>query len=345
MRRRVASCSSTALGLVVALVVGGTAAQDAPTGQAPSAAPVAPAASASDPATPPPSRWAADLDRLDEDVRLRLLAPSDPASHWVRGALDSTDIESQVTHFAAARTTMPQERLYLASLAAACLRPTQPVLPECDAVDRLADWARRDEDNGVPDILLADRARHRRQTDTMLAHLAEAAGKPRFDDYWARGTLVFWDYFKALPPAFDPAARAEAAMNYADAQDVAWPGALRAMCADPRSAANDALRAACASLGAALSERASSWLGRLTGITVAYRNSAASRQAEVEKARVGVNQRRARCDDQLHTRLDGLESADAARRSRAVAAADGWIRAQAQAGEVAACANLAGAGR
>ena len=35
----------------------------------------------------------------------------------------------------------------------------QPALPECDAIDRLADWATRDNDNGVPLLLLAERAR------------------------------------------------------------------------------------------------------------------------------------------------------------------------------------------
>src|SRR5436305_13480042 len=101
---------------------------------------------AHDPAAAVPSRWAGDFQRIDEDLHLRLLTPSDPRANWVRAALDKTDIASQVSHFSAARVAAPQEKLYLASLAMACLQPTLPVLPECDAVDRLADWARRDED-------------------------------------------------------------------------------------------------------------------------------------------------------------------------------------------------------
>jgi hypothetical protein len=88
-----------------------------------------------------------------------MLTANDPRSNWIAGQLDRGDIEAQVRHFAAARVAAPDNRLYLASLATACLEPVQPRLPECDSVDRLADWATRDTDNGSPALLLAERAR------------------------------------------------------------------------------------------------------------------------------------------------------------------------------------------
>jgi len=69
-------------------------------------------AEAHDPAATAPSRWAADFDRIDEDVRLRLLTPSDPRANWVRASLDKTDIASQVSHYTAARVAkiIPQHQ-------------------------------------------------------------------------------------------------------------------------------------------------------------------------------------------------------------------------------------------
>jgi len=298
---------------------------------------------ASDATAPTPSRWAGDLERIDEDLRLRLLTPNDPRGNWIRASLDKTDIQSQVTHYAAARTQGPNESLYLASLASACLQPTQPTLPECDAMDRLADWARRDEDNGVPSILLAERARQRKEVDTMVAHLTEAAGKPRFDEYWGRGVLAFWDYVRALPADYDPAAKAVAAVNYGVSQQVLWPDAVQAMCVNTRDRGNENVRAACAALGRALRERGSSWTARYIGVAVEYRNAPdAAARTRVESTRSSLNAVRARCNDAMLARFGGLESADPNVRTRDLAAGDAWIRAQAQYGEVGACEHLYG---
>src|SRR4051812_39890183 len=136
-----------------------------------------------------PSRWADDAARLDEQIRLRVLSADDPRSHWIAGQFDSTDIASRVRNYATARVAAPQERLYLASVAMACLQPVQPTLPECDAVDRLADWATRDPDNGLPMMLLAARASKRGDNDGTIAYLELAATKPRFDEYASRGGL------------------------------------------------------------------------------------------------------------------------------------------------------------
>jgi hypothetical protein len=219
------------------------------------------------------------------------------------------------------------------------------VLPECDAVDRLADWARRDEDNGVPSILLADRARRRGERDKMLEHLAEAAEKPRFDEYWSQGALTLWDYFRDARLEYDPAARAFAAIEYASELPVTWPTALQGLCANPRERGVEPVRAACARLGDALAQRASSWTGRLIGVTLAYRNAPdAQGQARAEASRNATNRLRARCEDVRRLRADGLESADAALRAREIAASDAWIRAQARYGEVVACERLASGG-
>jgi len=299
-------------------------------------------AEARDPASTQPSRWSADFDRIDDEVRLALLSPSDPRANWVRASLDKTDIASQATHYTAARTAVPQDKLYLASLATACLTPTLPVLPECDAVDRLADWARRDEDNGIPEILLADRARRRGERDAMVDYLAEAAGKPRFDDYWAQGALALWDYFRDSKLPYDPAARAFAALEYASELPVTWPTALQNICVSPREPLADTLRAACARVGDALASRASSWTGRLVGVVLATRNSPdAQVKSKAEASRDDANRLRARCEDARKARVDGIESPDAAQRTRDLAAIDDWIRQQARYGEVGACERLA----
>jgi hypothetical protein len=230
--------------------------------------------------------------------------------------------------------------LYLAALAGACLVPTQPVLADCAAVDRLADWARRDEDNGMPSILLANRARQHGEHDAMVAHLAEAAGKQRFDDYWGRGVLTFWDWFRALPLPFDPAAKAVAALTYAVEQPVPWQGAIQGLCANPRERANEALRKACVDVGNALARSGTTWSARVIGITVASRNAAGPGTQPLERARADTTGENARCDDERRARFAGLESADPAVRARSLDAGDQWVRLTAQYGEVTACARL-----
>src|SRR5678815_29597 len=74
-----------------------------------------------------PSRWQSDLERLDADLRLRLLTANEPRIDWLAGDIDSADVESQVRHYAAARIAAPGERLYLASLGIACLHPVRPL--------------------------------------------------------------------------------------------------------------------------------------------------------------------------------------------------------------------------
>ena len=172
-----------------------------------------------DTAPPAASRWQAEVAQLDDALRSRLLVATAPRANWLAAKLDHGDPENQVRRFASARVAAPDNRLYLAALATACMVPMQPLPAECDAVDRLADWATRDVDNGVPMLLLANRARQRNNATAMVAYLEEAARRPRFDDYWNMGALVIWEEVRALPGPADPAARAELAASYGAAYE------------------------------------------------------------------------------------------------------------------------------
>jgi hypothetical protein len=124
-----------------------------------------------EPPPAPPSRWQQDKEALDQAVRARALSASEPRDLWVSGQLETSDPWARVGALAQARTRVPGDKLYLGSLAMACLVPMQPLAPECDATDRLADWATRDDDNGVQALLLANRARQRNNAAAMVAFL------------------------------------------------------------------------------------------------------------------------------------------------------------------------------
>jgi len=297
-----------------------------------------------DPATAPVSRWQDDLDRIDGQVRLALMVPADPRANYVAGRLDHLDVESAARHFAAARVAAPQEGVYLSALATVCLQRVQPALPECDGVDRLADWASRDRDNGLPQLWLAERARKRGDRDAMVAYIAQAARAPRFDDYYAPGIVLFWEYFKTAPITVEPAARAEAALNYGRTVPFGWTEATVRTCLDPTER-TDALRAACLDLGSSMLERGSSLLARRNGTFLIERNAAdpAVRQ-KATAARAGLDLDNGRCDPGFEI-TPGLESADPAVRARAIASADAWVRAIGASGEAAACARRLAASR
>jgi len=285
----------------------------------------------------PPSRWQAQVDGLDEAFRSRMLTANEPRSNWIAGQLDQGDIESQVRHFAAARVAAPDNKLYLATLATACMQPVRPPLPECEAVDRLADWATRDRDNGWPALLLADRARQHRNAEAMLAFLQQAAAQPRFVEYWEAGSLEIWESVRGMPVEGEPAAKLELAVMYAMARSLAWPNAARATCMGSAERTTS-LRAACAELGAAMRERGSTWMSRLIGGRMAGANAAsAEAKAAADKKLASVRDSIAACSRSTGTILDGLESADAAARAKSVAEWDSWLRREAAVGEVRAC--------
>lgn len=289
---------------------------------------------------PAPSRWTGALNQLDADLRLRLMTASAPPAAWLAGELDETDIQNQVRHYAQARTAAPDVPLYQASLATACLVRTQPPLPECDAMDRLADWARRDRDNGVPGILLADRARQRGEIDLAAANLEQAAAAPRFDDYWSQGALHWWNYLQPLPLDFDPAVKAKAAANYATSRDLWWAPALHALCITA-SAKTPAIHDACAKLGDAMMTRATTFALQRAGARIAEANAGddgARKAAQTAQARILAAS--ARCAQARPDITGELESPAPEIRARGVAQFGAWASAQAKDGEVAACRNL-----
>ena len=285
----------------------------------------------------PPSRWQAQVDGLDEAFRARMLTATDPRSNWIAGQLDRGDIESQVRHFTAARVAAPDNKLYLTTLATACLEPVQPRLPECEAVDRLADWATRDADNGWPSLLLAERARQHRNQEAMLADLLHAAAQPRFAEYWEAGSLEFWEAVRAIPVDGEDAAKLELAVMYAMTRSLAWPNAARATCLGT-GGRTDAVRAACAQLGAAMRERGSTWMSRLIGGRLVQNNAgSADAKAAAEKSLASIRAQIFACSRATGPILEGLQATDGTTRAKAVAEWDRWLRREAAIGEAQAC--------
>ncbi len=241
---------------------------------------------------------------LDQALRARALVSSAPRDLWIAAQLDAVDPWQRVTALAEARARAPDEKLFVASLAMACLAPLQPLPPECDATDRLADWATRDADNGVPSLLLADRARRRNNTASMAAFLEEAAMRPRFDDYENRGALIVWETVRSLPGTVDPAARAEAAAAFGAGHASQVPAMLQALCRDAARVA-DNIRTACANAGNAAAQRGSSWSLRIAGAKLAERAQASERAAAgVRRAATRLRVRAGGQSDRAGTRVE-----------------------------------------
>lgn len=288
----------------------------------------------------PASRWQPELDRLDADLRLRLLTTNEPRSAWLAGDLETTDIEAQVRQFAAARIAAPGERLYLASLGIACLQPVRPTLAPCDAVDRLADWARRDVDNGVPMLLLAGRARQRGEADLAATFVEQAALAPRFDDYWSQGAARWWSYLRGYDAGVDPAAKAKAALTYGSMRDLAWAAPLRALCAEPGSRV-ERMRIACANAGQALASRGSTFALRRAGARIAEINASDAPARSAAQARhARILAMTASCAQATPDFNAALEAAQPAQRATAIDQFTAWAGAQSDLGEVGACERL-----
>ena len=290
---------------------------------------------------PPPaaSRWQAEIAVLDDSMRARLLVATDPRGNWLAAKLDNGDPDAQVRRFASARVARPDSKLFLATLAMACMAPLQPLPDECDAVDRLADWATRDVDNGVPMLLLANRSRQRNNATAMVAYLEEAARRPRFDDYWNQGALAIWEEVRALPGAADPAARAELAASYGAAYEPYAARAMDSLCRDAQTAA-DAVRAACVNAGMAAAQRGATWSLRTAGARLAERSAGAGPAQDKARQQLADVQRQSYdCAASGNAVAAALDAADPAARARAVTQWETRLAQDARDGEVAACAG------
>ena len=289
--------------------------------------------------TPPPaaSRWQSEVAQLDDSMRAHLLVATDPRGSWLAAKLDNGDPDAQVRRFASARVARPDSKLFLATLAMACMAPLQPLPDECDAVDRLADWATRDVDNGVPMLLLANRSRQRNNPTAMVAYLEEAAQRPRFDDYWNQGALVIWEEVRALPGPADPAARAELAASYGAAYEPYAARVIESLCRDAQKAA-EAVRAACVNAGMAAAQRAATWSLRSAGARLAERSAAAGPAQDSARQQLADVQRQSYgCAASGNAVGAALQAADPAARGRAVAQWEARLAQEARDGEVAAC--------
>lgn len=289
-----------------------------------------------DPASAPPSRWQAERDQMDSALRANGLVANDPRSRWLAGQLGADDPVAQAANFAQARQAAPGDKLYLSSLAIACLAPVQPLPDECQATDRLADWATRDTDNGVPSLLMAERARRRNNAASEAAFLEEAAQRPRFDDYGAAAAVAIWEAVRALPGG-DPAAKAELAASYGLLREPYTVRQMAGLCRDPARMA-DNVRAACYAAGNAVAQRASTWALRIAGARLAERSATPGAElAKAQAQRADVQRQALDCADAGNAVAAALESGDATVRAKAVAQWEARLVQEARVGEAAAC--------
>ncbi len=290
-----------------------------------------------EPAPAPPSRWQAERDALDQAFRSHLSTATTPRERWIEATWGDADPWVRADALADVRRRVPDETLYIASLAIACLAPLQPLPAACDGVDRLADWALRDADNGVPTLLLADRARRRNNGAAMVAYLGEAATRLRFDDYADRAAWLVWEAIRDLPGAASPAARVELANDYIRAHPSYAAQRIASLCRAP-APMPDPAGAACLAAGHALAGRAATWALRSAGAHLAERSSDAGTRTAAQQ-QVSMVQRRAfECTEAGQAIVARLQAADAATRAGAVGQWETRLREQARFGEATTCA-------
>lgn len=288
-----------------------------------------------DPAPAPPSRWQAERDQMDSALRAGGLVANDPRSQWLAGQLGADDPVAQVASFAQARQAVPGDKLYLSSLAIACLAPVQPLPDECQAIDRLADWATRDLDNGVPSLLMAERARRRNNTASEIAFLEEAAQRPRFDDYGSAAAVAIAEAVRALPGG-EPAAKAELTASYGLLREPYAVRQIAVLCRDPARNV-DNVRAACHAAGNAVAQRAATWSLRIAGARLAERSATPAELAKAQAQLAAVQRGALDCAEAGNAIAGALESADAATRAKAVAQWEARLAQEARVGETTAC--------
>jgi hypothetical protein len=288
-----------------------------------------------------PSRWQSDLERLDSDLRLRLLTANEPRIDWLAGRY----------RFGGCRVAGPAITPRHASQhpANGCIS-RHSALRACSRCDQRLRRAMLSTGSPIGRGAIPTTAfRHcsspaaRGSVDSPMPSRATSSRQrdaPRFDDYWSQHSQRWWDYLRAVDVGIDAAAKAEAAAKYGSMNDLAWAQPLRIVCAEG-SARPDRLRDACANLGQALMARGASFALRRAGARIAEINApdaAARSAAQARGARLLAMT--ARCTQLQPDFATALESPQPATRARGVEDFTAWANAQAQLGEVASCERV-----
>ncbi len=278
-------------------------------------------------------------ERIDTAVRDRVIAADDAGSLWIAGQFETLDVAARVHDFAGAAERAPSERLFLTSLATACLERTQPTLPGCASGDPIAKFAARDTDNALPWLFLAERSRRRNDSTALGANLDRAALQPRFDDYRGRAGPVYLAVARAAGGSADPTAALLATLRFVAALPSPAAVALDTLCPLGATAAPNG--ATCARVGALMAARATQFDARAAGAALAERfdPTPAGREQGVSAQR-DARLASARCAEMRDAYARDLVGGDAARRARATSALEAWLVDAATRGEVAACERL-----
>ena len=208
-------------------------------------------------------------------------------------------------------------------------------VPIFDSEDSEADFWQENR----PDLRLMEAARsdsaEASESVTITLHFVE---------YWEAGSLAIREAVLAMPVEGESAAKLELAVMYAMPRQLIWTRAARATCMGGGER-SEAVRKTCAQLGAAMRERGSTWMTRLVGARMIEVNVGTPElKAMAGKSLAQVRAQVAACAFATSPMLDGLESADAATRAKAIAAWDQWLAQEALVGEARACEIRVAAG-
>ncbi|CAG0964968.1 hypothetical protein BURK1_00915 [Burkholderiales bacterium] len=217
-----------------------------------------------------PSLPEAAFERIDQALRDRVASADGADAQFVRGLQATMDPGARIAGYADAWRRRPDEILFLASLADACMVRAIPSWPDCAALDPVSRWAARDGGNAVPWVLLAERARQRGDLPGMRAQLAQAAASGRFDSYRERGGPAVWRVLAAAPAvAGEPEAPFASAALGAARADVATTEAAT-MCRRGAPGVDDEVEASCRALARTMAGRADTYAARLVGLALAW---------------------------------------------------------------------------
>lgn len=274
------------------------------------------------------------LLQFESDLDAALVSANDPASLWLRGLFTRTDDEARARDLSAAHRLAPRDIVFLASLALECQVNRIPRPAGCSENDWVAKWVSVDPDNAAPWVLLAARSLRIRQPERAVADLAQAAGKPRFDEYGTRSIAQAWTVMQRAVPS--RAEDASGVLLFRRGEPLAATAAVQALCSGGPIDASDEGRDACRRLSVGAMARADTLLARRTAAAIAER--AAPDDAAKARARHTLD------DLTVEGRTCAtwlLAQASSDERRAAVARVQGWAAELAQNDEATACARHA----